>query len=112
MINQRLLTQNYDFFIKDNIFYVRFLEGRGTHPEQEPKDIVLNVQPEIIGIIKTDDDLTPWSVVIVTPSGLKKLKNNITETLETIGFQFRTLDDALEAHRFITTWMYELETDE
>ena len=100
-MTKRLLTPDYDFFVKNNNFYVKYL--------RKSKDIILSdVQHEIIGITKTGLD-NPWSVTVVTPAAIQKLKEGITETLEVIGFQFNTLGKALEAHQFITYWMYHLQ---
>jgi hypothetical protein len=96
-------TKNYKFIVKNNELVVVFKKVAGQN------DIVLNqLNFEITGITLIPKEKDPWTVVIITSENLKKLKLQINENLETIGFHFESLNEAFEALKFITFYLYKL----
>ncbi len=95
------ITEDYIFRTEDGKLYVKYLEFN--------EEIHLNIKPEIIGIIQTSDE-KPWGVTIVTAAGIQRVKTGITERIESAGFQFKTLKEAIDVLSYITYWLYALDT--
>ncbi len=86
-----MMTKNYEFFIKDNKFLVRY--------NAKDKIICLSdLEITIVGVTETDSG---YAVVIITPASIGKIKHNVSDSLDVIGFDFETLDKALEVQNFI-----------
>ncbi len=105
-MRSQLLTKDYKFYVvealnveeKDTIA-VEYLTG-----DHKGKIISLsNIEIEMIGIVTNKIQFT-WSVSIITPASIKKLRDGITENLSIIGFKFNDLQSALEAQSFILYW--------
>ena len=86
-------TKKYDFFTKDNQVLVKYLD----------RDKIINlsnINIEIIGIAEKKDD-GYFIVTIVTQGSIQKLKHQVSEAMEVIGFVFETISEALDVQNFI-----------
>ena len=62
----------------------------------------------IISVCITLEDT--WIVNLITKEALYKYKEEITETLETVGFRFEEYMNAILAHNFLTLYILSPET--
>ncbi len=92
--------KEYEFFILKNKIIVRYLNKPDT-----PLVVISDLDIEMVGLMPRKDG---WSATIITKAGLQKLKHQVSETLEVIGFDFNDLDTAIKVQHFIVVWMEKL----
>ncbi len=95
---------NYEFFITANKVMVKYLNKPDT-----PVVVISDLDIEMVGLMPRGDG---WSAIVVTKAGIQKLRHNITDTLEVIGFNFNDLDTAMSVQHFIVVWLEKLKIQE
>ncbi len=102
-MTQELKTQDFEFFILNHKLMVQYLK--------DDKAIsISDLEIEMFGIMETIGD--KHTVAILTPGGIQKLKHNVSETLEVIGFTFDDLNTALAVLNFCLYWLEDLKEKE
>jgi len=66
------------------------------------------VKPVFIGITNLDG----YNVSLITDNAIKKLKENISDTLEVISFKAKDLVEALQIQNYLTVVLFEGEQKE
>ena len=99
-MTEKLETKNHIFYIDGTKLMVQYLN--------ENRTISLNdLDIEIIGISSEE---RKHAITIITKSSIQKLKYQVSDTLEVIGYVFETMVETLAAFNFIIFWLDKLRT--
>jgi hypothetical protein len=94
---QNIKIGSYLFYVQDNEVFVQYV-GAGDRNTVKLSSLTV----ETIGVTK--DNKGGYMVTLITPASIQKLKNNLTENLEVVGYPAKTLKEALALVTFLAEW--------
>jgi hypothetical protein len=109
MIDTKLETDHYIFYIENNQLKVKYRDEKMTQDLGVDTVNLCSITVESVGVVNKKD--SPPFVTIVTPASVQKLKNKITDTLEIIGFQAKDINEAIAINTFVVLWLDKLKVN-